>query len=736
MFRRTLLARRPLVFLRIRRALLVVVAVLRILRLAIVVGLATATVGYPVYAGVGFAVKLGANGYTGMPSDLTVTPPPQTSYLYAGDGTTLITSFYEENRQYAPLTAMSPLIQQAIVAAEDSRFFQHHGVDLKGTLRAFVANQHAGAVAQGASTLTMQFVRNELRDSAGTPQESVDATAQSPARKLREMKLAVNLERKMSKAQILEGYLNIAYFGHRAYGISAAADVYFSTSPAQLTLPEAAMIAGLVQAPTTYDPASSDQKAAIQRRNYVIDRMVELDYVSAGEAAAAKAAPIALHLHNPPNDCNDVPDAHLDWGFFCDEFKQWWASQPAFGANPRDRMEDLRRGGYRIVASIDPAVQAIAMAQTLKRAPVTDRYALGSVFVEPGTGLIKAMAINRVYSLDLSDNLVSTDPDRRAQGLPGNYPNTVGMLLGGGENGGYQAGSTFKYFTMLAALEAGMSLNTTIYSPMRVVTHYVTGGGPASCGTLYCPSNASGAMTGNQTMWSGWGKSVNTYWVQVEERVGADKAVAMAERLGLTWHNDVDRNLATPQHAAGWGPFTLGVADTTPLEMAAAYATVAADGRFCAPLPVRSITGTDGKPLMAEGPDGRPVEAAAPQCKQAVSADVARGAVDAMRCTTGDRPSAGSCGGWSTAPGAMAAVGRPFAGKTGTTDSTRAAWFAGFTPQLSGASFVADPDNPNDAPGDGQSNKPIDAVTLTIHDALTGRPVVGFTPPPAYIVGS
>ena len=709
-----------------RRTLLVAVQLLRLVRLGIVVGVATAVVAYPIAAGVGYGALVGSNDYSDMPSNLTITAPPQTSYLYAADDKTLITSFYEENRQYAPLTAMSPLIQQAIVAAEDSRFFQHHGVDLKGTIRAFVANQQQGSVAQGASTLTMQFVRNELRDSATTPQESVDATAQSPARKLREMKLAVNLERKMSKTQILEGYLNIAYFGHRAYGISAASDVYFSTTPANLTLPEAAMIAGLVQAPTAYDPAGSDEKAALQRRNYVIDRMVDLDYISEAQAREAKATPITLHLQNPPNDCSDVPDAHLDWGYFCDEFKQWWASQAAFGPNPEARMENLRRGGYRIVASLDPAVQADAMAHTLAQESVDKPFALGSVFVEPGTGLIKAMAINRVYSLDLSDNLASTDPYQRAAGVPGNYPNTVGMLLGGGDDGGYQAGSTFKFFTMLAALEAGMTLNTVIYSPMQIPTQYVVGPGPATCGGRYCPSNASAAMTGNQTMWSGWGKSVNTYWVQVEERVGADKAVAMAERLGLTWHNDVDRGLAQPDHAAGWGPFTLGVADTTPLEMAGAYATVAADGKFCAPSPVRSITTST---------DGKPVPGAEPQCTQAVSPDVAHAAIDAMRCTTGDHPAAGDCGGWSTAPGAMAAVGRPFAGKTGTTDSTTAAWFVGVTPQLAGASFVADPDNPGDAPGDGRSPQPINMVALTIHDALAGQPVMGFTPPSAGIAG-
>ena len=155
-------------------------------------------------------------------------------------------------------------------------------MDIRGVARAFVANDQAGEVSQGASTLTMQYVRNALRDGATTPQAALDATEQTNARKLREMKLALELERKMTKTQILEGYLNLAYFGHRAYGINAAADIYFSTTPDKLTLDQAAMIAGLVQAPTTYDPTGSDKAAALARRNYVIDRMAGLGYISAG----------------------------------------------------------------------------------------------------------------------------------------------------------------------------------------------------------------------------------------------------------------------------------------------------------------------------------------------------------------------------------------------------------------------------------------------------------------------
>jgi membrane peptidoglycan carboxypeptidase len=707
-----------------------------LMRAGLIAGVVVAAVAYPLAAMAGLGAKAATDNFDKMPSDLTIVPPPQTSYVYADDGKTLLTSFYEEDRKYTSLTQMSPWIQEAIIAAEDSRFYQHHGVDVKGTLRAFVANQQAGTVAQGASTLTMQYVRNALRDAASTPQEAVDATAQSTSRKVREMKLAVDLEKKMTKEQILEGYLNIAYFGHRAYGIYAAADIYFSKSPGALTLDEAAMIAGLVQAPSAYDPAATDQTAALQRRNYVIDRMAGLGYLSPDEAAQAKAAPIALKLTDPPNDCISVPGNHNDWGYFCDEFKQWWMNQPAFGANPEARLENLRRGGYNIVSSLDPKTQSAAMRHTVADSPIGDKYALGSVFIEPGTGLIKAMSVNRVYSLDQSNNGPNTDPNKRGANIPSNYPNTVNMLMGGGNVSGYQAGSTFKFFTMLAALEKGMTLNTAIYSPPKLMTPYPVAAGPASCGGVWCPINASPSMTGVQTMWSGWGKSVNTYWVQVEERVGAENAVGMAERLGLTWHNEVDSGLAQPDRAGGWGAFTLGVADTTPLEMANAYATVAADGSYCEPLPVLSITGTDGKPAMMKGSDGKQIPAATPRCKQAVSRDVARGAVDAMRCTTGYGAATGSCGDWSTSPQSYPMVGRPFAGKTGTTDDTRSAWFVGITPQLAGASFVADPDNPFDVAGDWQSNKPVDAVGLTIRDSLAGSPIGYFTPPPPNIVGT
>jgi membrane peptidoglycan carboxypeptidase len=362
-------------------------------------------------------------------------------------------------------------------------------------------------------------------------------------------------------------------------------------------------------------------------------------------------------------------------------------------------------------------MQAIAMDEVTSKERIGSPYALGLVAIQPGTGRIQAAAVNRVYSLDQSSN-------GQPRGIVGSYPNTVAPLLGGGGMPGYQAGSTFKLFTMLAALEAGMPLNTPINSPGSLQSQY-PGEGPSSCGGYWCPRNASPAMNGVQTMWSGFGMSVNTYFVQLEQRVGAENVVRMAERLGLKWRTDVDQRMASPENANGWGAFTLGVSDTTPVEMANAYATIAADGLYCEATPILSIT--DSK--------GNPVAAGQPKCSQAVSPEVARAAVDATRCPPGDKPHRGSCGAWSTAPGIAAAVGRPMGGKTGTTDDTRSAWFVGFTPQLAAASFIADPDNPFHVAGDGNAPKTNNSVAGMLRRGLEGQPVVDFAPPPPSTAG-
>ncbi|GIF15331.1 transglycosylase domain-containing protein [Actinoplanes teichomyceticus] len=699
-----------------------------LIRAGLIAGLVVAGLSYPFTALAGMGVKAGSDALENMPERLAEAPAAQTTYIYARDGKTLLTMFYEEYRRQVALKDMSPYITQAIVASEDTRFYEHHGVDAKGVARAFVANQQAGGVSQGASTLTMQYVRMTLRDNARTPREALEATEQTAARKIREMRLAVEVEQRLSKQQILERYLNTAYYGHRAYGIYAASEVFFSKPPKELTLTEAALLAGLVKAPSAFDPATRDQAAAWERRNYVIDQMLKMGTITPAQAATAKRSRIALRLSAPPNDCVSVPAEHNDWGFFCDYFKSWWREQPAFGRTVQEREENLRRGGYRVVTSLDPRIQAAAMRHVLDKERRRSPFAHGQVVIQPGTGRIVSMAVNRRYSLQQENNGKHSDRAQRDD-VRGNYPNTVNPLLGGGEMAGYQAGSTFKIFTLLAALDAGMPLSTSFYAPQRYVSKYITAPGPATCGVHWCPKNSSPTMTGTHTMWSGFGKSVNTYFVQLEQRVGAEKAVAMAEKLGLRWRTPVDRKLATPEHASGWGAFTLGVSDATPVEMANVFATVAAEGRYCQPLPVLAIRRPDGSDATYRGK-----LVAAPRCHRVLSRNVARAATDAARCVTGYGAARGGCGGGGTSPMVYATVGRPVAGKSGTTDNNRTAWFSGFTPQLAASAFVADPDNPEHYVGAGRSRISKYTVAQTLRDALEDQPELGFTPPSAKLV--
>jgi membrane peptidoglycan carboxypeptidase len=704
------------------RRLTVAGRVALLIRAGLIAGLVITGLSYPFAALAGMGVKAGAEALESMPEQLTERPPAQTTYVYAGDGKTLLTMFYEEHRKHVDLDDMSPYLIKAIVASEDSRFYEHNGVDAKGVARAFVANQKAGGVSQGASTLTMQYVRMALRDGARTPREALEATEQTAARKLREMRLAIEVEQRLSKEEILERYLNAAYYGHRAYGIFAASQVFFSKSPRDLSLTEAALLAGLVKAPSAYDPATKNQKAALERRNYVIDQMVKINAITAEQAASATRTKIKLRLSTPPNDCVSVPAEHNDWGFFCDYFKSWWREQPAFGRTPQEREENLRRGGYKVVTSINPKIQKYAMRHVLAKERRGSAIAHGEVVVQPGTGRLLSMAVNRRYSLDQEKNGRHSDR-RKGDDEKGNYPNTVNPLLGGGDMAGYQAGSTFKIFTLLAALEEGLPLSTTFYSPARIVTRYITAPGPATCGIYWCPKNAGKSMTGNQTMWSGFGKSVNTYFVQLEQRVGAEKAVRMAERLGLRWRTGIDRKLATKEHASGWGAFTLGVSDATPVEMANVFATLAAEGKYCEPLPVVSIRNPDGSHALHQGH-----LIAEPRCHQAVKVNVARAATDAARCVTGYGAARGSCG-WGTSEMVYGTLGRPVAGKSGTTDGNKTAWFSGYTPQLAAAAFVADPDNPEHLVGSGRSTMSKLTVAQTLRDALKGEPKEDFKPP-------
>jgi membrane peptidoglycan carboxypeptidase len=690
-------------------------------------GVVVAAAAFPAVAMSGLAAKAGAETFDQLPSELTVKQSPQMTYLYASDGKTLLATMYDENRRdVTKLGDISPLMQKAIIAAEDHGFYTHNGVDLKGIVRAFVANRSSGQTQQGASTLTMQYVRLAISYSATSPAEVVAATEDTSARKLREARYAMAIDKELSKDEILLRYLNIAYFGNGAYGIWAASQVYFGKQPKDLKIEEAALLAGLVKSPSSFDPTTPGGKPqAEERRDWVIDQMNGIGAIDPAQADAAKKIKLTVKDKRTPNGCVSTSVNH--WGFFCDFFYRWWLEQETFGATPYERERQLKSGGYRVVTSLDVKTQAAAKANVEKRYKTAKNHpnALMLAAVEPGSGRVRALAVNRNFKLDdpnRPQNAYSSDPKKRAKRIRGTVPNTTNPLLSGGSDiHGYQAGSTFKIFTLVAALEKGYPLATRINAkPVYKSKYIVEQNSPAACpGThFYCPKNASKSMAGTQNMWTGFGRSVNTFFVPLEEMAGADKVVNVAKRLGIKfrvaqedkWSND--KNFSSQ-----WGAFTLGVSSATPLDMANAYATLAADGKHCEPTPVQEIRDHHGTKL----------DVANPQCNQAVDPEVARAAIDAARCPVGDHSSTSHCAG-ATAGVVRGVVGKPVAGKSGTTDSGRTASLVVTTKQLTVFGLLADPDwadtNAN------QSHPIVNTATYeTLRDAMKGKKGIEFTPP-------
>ncbi|GAA4706842.1 penicillin-binding protein [Phytohabitans rumicis] len=680
-------------------------------------GLVVAAAAFPAVAVSGLAAKAGAESFEKLPSELTTTRAPQATEVYASDNKTLISRFYDENRQDVKFEAIAEHMREAIIAAEDHNFYKHKGVDAKGIVRAFVANS-SGETQQGASTLTMQFVRMSITYTATDNEAVVAAGEDTTGRKMREARLALQVEKKFTKDEILVRYLNIAPFGHNTYGVYAASQFYFGKQPKDLTIAQSAMIAGLVKSPSYYDPLTKGGEArTLERRNWVIGQLVEIGAITAAEAETAKAEKLTVKGQRPPNGCTVVKPNH--WGFFCDFFRRWWLEQEAFGGNEYDRERRLNGGGYRVVTTLDPKVQKAAKDNVEKRLETGKRDALMVAALEPGTGRVRALATNRTFKLDdpaNPKNKPSSNP--KSKGKRGSYPNTTNPLLSGG--GGYQAGSTFKIFTLVAALQKGYPLAYSINAIDPYPSKYHGATGTSACpGTdRWCPGNASKSLVGVHNAWSAFGKSVNTYFVPLEEQAGAANVVAAAQKLGIRFLNELDMQMANDQESAdAWGSFTLGVSSTTPLDLANAYATLAADGKHCEPIPVTEIRDLDGKKL----------DVANPRCDQAIDREVARAAIDAARCPVGDQSAFGRCAG-STASAAYRDIKHPIAGKTGTTDSKRTASLVVTTRSLSVAGILGDPDWPETT--NNMSHDIVNpAVYETLADAMAGKQKQDFAKP-------
>ena len=340
-------------------------------------------------------------------------------------------------------------MQNAQIAIEDSRFYKHGGLDMRGFSRAMISNLQGGSV-QGASTLTQQFVKITLQENAlkkGDKSAAKAATSKTYSRKLQgELKYALNVEENFTKDQILEGYLNLVYYGDQAYGVEAASLNYFGVSASKLTLVQAALLAGVVQQPTAFNPVLNP-KAAETRRNVVLDRMQSLGVASIKDVAAAKKVPVKKMIKKQPvkGVCHRSPQP-----YFCAYVLEYLQKSPqmaVLGKTPADRLKTINQGGLTIRTTLKPAIQKAAQKEITKAVPIGNKENLGAAatILEPGTGKILAMA-------------QATDFDKFQTNI------NVDQKYGGGQYG-YQFGSTAKVFGLVTALEKGMPLNGTIKVP-------------------------------------------------------------------------------------------------------------------------------------------------------------------------------------------------------------------------------------------------------------------------------
>ena len=612
-----------------------------IARLSALAGLIVAAVFVPAAAFTAVTANNVSKAVVDLPLSLKDTPAAQTTRLLASDGS-LLALFYEENRQDIPLGKISGDMKDALLAIEDSRFYSHGALDLKGTLRALV-NNASDRQTQGGSSITQQLVKLTLVQQATTKEQVRAATKESIARKIRELKLAIAYEEDHTKEEILERYFNIAYFGDGAYGIQSAANHFFSVSPDKLDVLQSATLAGLVKNPVEFDPRVYPERA-LQRRNLVLGAMAANGKISQKEADDLSAEPLNLKITSFPNGCVTSKAA-----FSCDYIRRYLLAEPALGATVQERRTRLERGGLTIKSAIDVRMQK-AINKAVKSTVGAKDRAIGSLaLVEPGTGKVRGVSQSRPMGRD-----------KKAGESYINY--AVPRQFG--DSGGFPAGSTFKFFTTAAALKKGISVSKTYNAPksmtMRSGTYRDCNGNPT--GTWRVSNSTS---SGRKNLYTGLRQSVNTYFAQLERDAGLCNTVKAAEAMGITVPHDTETGVTDQV-----GPFTLGVTSVSPLTMAAAYASAASGGMYCKPQPVDAIVDMEDKVIKEY----------TKECTRVMSQDEAAQINDIL--TGLQKP-----GGFGFSNGTGLKI--PSAAKTGTTQNNKAVWYMGYTPELVAASMIA-----------------------------------------------
>ncbi|MFJ6987480.1 MULTISPECIES: transglycosylase domain-containing protein [unclassified Streptomyces] len=618
----------------------------KFLGVSVLAGAVLAGIALPAVGALGLAAKGSVESFDELPANLKTPPLSQRTTILDAEGSQ-IASVYSRDRTVVDLKNISPYMQKAIVAIEDSRFYQHGAVDLKGVLRAVNQNAQSGGVAQGASTLTQQYVKNVFVEEAGDdPTKVAQATQQTIGRKIRELKYAIQVEEELGKKKILENYLNITFFGQQAYGVEAAAHRYFSKSAKDLTLPEAALLAGIVQSPSRYDPVN-DEAEAVKRRNVVLERMAEVGDVSQAEADKAKAAPLGLKVTQPKNGCITATKGA---SFFCKYVERVFLGDPVFGKTKEERAKIWNRGGLTIRTTLDPKAQKSVQESLKSHVYKSDKVAAATTLVEPGTGKILGMGQSKPYGYGKNET---------------EYNYSVDAAMGG-SNFGFPTGSTFKPFVAAAALEQGKPPTQSYPAPYKMPypdkVQTCSGKPWVNIGNETLENEAESEV-GPYVLEEAMAKSVNTYFVEMLADIGMCPVVKMTDALGVVQGN----GKKVPEVPSS---MTLGSTGLSPLTMASAYAAFASRGMYCTPVAIESITQTVGG-------EKKSLEVPKSTCSRAMSEKTAdsintllRGVVD-----SGTGQQAGLSG-------------RQSAGKTGTTDERKNAWFVGYTPNLSGAVWV------------------------------------------------
>ncbi|GAA0626433.1 transglycosylase domain-containing protein [Streptomyces crystallinus] len=659
---------------------------------SVLCGAVLAGIALPAFGALGLAAKGTVEGFDEIPANLKTPPLSQRTTILDSKGGQIAT-VYSRDRTVVPLANISPYMQKAIVAIEDARFYEHGAIDLKGVLRALNKNATSGGVAQGASTLTQQYVKNVFVEEAGDdPDKVAEATQQTLGRKVKELKYAIQVEEELGKKKILENYLNITFFGQQAYGVEAAAKRYFSKPAKDLKLEEAAMLAGIVQSPSRYDPVN-DATEAKKRRDVVLQRMADKKDVSQAEADRAKAAPIKLKVSKPKNGCITAVSGA---GFFCDYVREVFLSDPVFGKTKEERAKLWNQGGLTVRTTLDPQSQQSTQASIKEHVYQSDKVATAVTLVQPGTGKIMAMGQSRPYGFGNHETQINFSVNKQM----------------GGSNYGFPVGSTFKPFLAASAIEGGKPPTQQYSSPYEMPY-------PASIPTCSGKpwqnlgneslENENESEHGPYALKEAMAKSVNTYFVQMIGDIGLCPVSQMTDKLNVLQGNGAKLPMVP-------SALTLGSTGISPLTMASAYAAFANRGTYCTPVAIESIKKADGKSL--------PVPQT--KCSQAMSQNTADSVNTLLR------------GVIDSGTGAQAGLSdRDNAGKTGTTDQRKNAWFVGYTPNMSGAVWVGSPAQNvemenitiggeyRDKVYGGQVPGPIwkDAMT----GALAGLPAPGFT---------